>query len=169
MFASTALACKSPRRRTVILPITVLVISTTLFFTEAARLGAQPQTSTSRQLEQSTFTFDFRIVFLGYPRVGVPRSGSAVITSSGLSNFQETTKFAPPAVSCRRTDTSLLTTIAPVGIAASTWPKVTVPDHAGSSLLPATVFPFAGRQMEKGFHIRVHRILHFTFLISPVR
>ena len=94
MFPSTALASKSPRRLTVIISALVFAICATLVFAETPRLEAQPRTATSPELSQSTATFDFKIVFLGYSPVGISRSGSAVITSAGLTNFKET-KFAP--------------------------------------------------------------------------
>ena len=58
------------------------------------KVAAQAESSPSRSLAQSAAAIDWKIVFLGYPQVGVPRSGAAVITSAGLSNFRETT-FAP--------------------------------------------------------------------------
>ena len=75
-------------------PVLAFVICATFALNLMSRVVAQATTSPSRPLAQSNPEIGLKIVFLGYPRVGVPRSGAAVITSAGLFNFQETT-FAP--------------------------------------------------------------------------
>ena len=56
----------------------------------AAQSPASATTPASAEIERSS-ALDLRLVFHGYPQIGVPRSASAIITDEGLSHLHDVT------------------------------------------------------------------------------
>src|SRR5437867_2669460 len=52
---------------------------------------AQSPLSSATSLPGTDSALDLRMLFYGYPKIGVPQSGAAMISESGLSNIHDVT------------------------------------------------------------------------------